>query len=178
MIWNTKRLILRSVVEEDAEAIFEYSREPNVGPNAGWKPHESIEETRQIMQTVFLNRDAVFVIIVKESNKLVGTIGLITDPKRENENVRMLGYALSEQVWGYGYMTEAVAEIVRFGFRELHLEAVSAYCYPFNTRSKRVLEKNDFQYEGCLSLCEKRYDGRVESNDCYILLNDQKQQEM
>ena len=172
MILNTNRLILRPVVEEDATAIFEYSQEPNVGVNAGWKPHESLEETLQIMKAVFLNQDAVFAIILRENSKLVGTIGLIADPKRQNESVRMLGYALSERVWGSGYKTEAVKRVTQFGFEQLHLEAVSAYCYPYNIRSVRVLEKNGFQLEGRLSLCEKLYDGRVESNDCYILRNE------
>ena len=46
---ETERLLLRPVTEQDAEDIYEYSNSKNVGPNAGWKPHESIEETREIM---------------------------------------------------------------------------------------------------------------------------------
>ena len=35
----TKRLILRPIITDDVYDVFEYSKEPNVGPNAGWKPH-------------------------------------------------------------------------------------------------------------------------------------------
>ena len=44
---ETKRLVLRPVQEEDESDIFEYSRNKNVGPNAGWKPHESVERRGQ-----------------------------------------------------------------------------------------------------------------------------------
>jgi ribosomal-protein-alanine N-acetyltransferase len=46
MVIETKRLILRNIVEDDAEDIYEYARNPNVGPNAGWLPHESIVSAR------------------------------------------------------------------------------------------------------------------------------------
>ena len=46
MILETERLILRPWQEEDAEALFEYARDPEVGPPAGWPPHTSIENSR------------------------------------------------------------------------------------------------------------------------------------
>lgn len=168
---ETERLILRPVTESDTEAIYEYSRNRNVGINAGWKPHESLEETREIMDLVFLNQENVFGITLKETGKLFGTIGLIPDPKRQNEQTRMIGYAIGEAYWGKGFTTEAVRALLDFGFEELKLDLISAYCYPFNLRSKRVLEKNGFQYEGCLRLAETRYDGEVIDNDCYAILH-------
>lgn len=168
---ETERLILRPVVESDAEAIYEYSRNKHVGINAGWKAHDSLEETREIMSAVFLNQENVFGILLKETGKLFGTIGLIPDPKRQNDRARMIGYAIGEDYWGKSYTTEAVRALLRFGFEELALDLISAYCYPFNERSKRVLEKNGFQYEGRLRLAETRYDGEVIDNDCYAIIN-------
>lgn len=98
---ETERLILRPVTESDAEAIYEYSRNENVGINAGWKPHESLQETREVMKIVFLNQENVFGIELKETGKLFGTIGLIPDPKRQNDQARMIGYAIGES--GYLY---------------------------------------------------------------------------
>ncbi|MDL2231313.1 GNAT family N-acetyltransferase [Porphyromonadaceae bacterium OttesenSCG-928-L07] len=165
---ETERLILRPIVESDAEAIYEYSLAKNVGINAGWKPHESIEETREIMKQVFLGQESVFGVVLKETGKLFGSVGLISDPKRENDKVRMLGYAIGENYWGKGYMTEAVRALLRFGFEELKLDLISAYCYPDNERSKNVLKKCGFHYEGRLALAEKRYDGKVLDNECYM----------
>jgi len=166
---ETERLILRPIKEDDADDIFEYSRTANVGPNAGWKPHENRGETLEIMKLIFLGKDGVFGIVLKETGKLIGSAGLIDDPKRENDRVRMLGYAIGEAYWGRGYMTEAVREILRCGFDTLGLDLISAYCYPHNSRSKRVLEKCGFTYEGTLKLAEKLYDGSVYANTCWAL---------
>lgn len=50
---RTERLILRSVTENDAEDIYEYSKDPEIGPKAGWKPHESVEETKKLLPDIF-----------------------------------------------------------------------------------------------------------------------------
>lgn len=173
MVLTTGRLLLRPVVAEDAEDFYEYSRNANVGLNAGWKPHESIEETRLIMEQVFMNRETIFGIVVKESGKLIGTIGLVKEPKRDNDKARMLGYAIGEAYWGQGFMTEAVRELLRYGFEELRLDLVSAYCYPHNQRSRRVLEKCGFLYEGTLRQCEQLFDGKTYDNECYVLVDNE-----
>ena len=170
---ETERLILRPITDNDDEAIFAYSKNANVGPNAGWKPHESIEETRDIIKSVFLGKESVFGIVLKESNVLIGSIGLIEDSKRDNDKVKMLGYAIGEEYWGNGYVTEAAITVIAHGFRDLNLDLISAYCYPFNKRSKRVLEKLGFEYEGKLKLCEKRFDGLVLDNECYAIRSEE-----
>lgn len=167
MIIETERLILRPVTVKDTDDMFEYSRTANVGPNAGWKPHESRKETLEIMKLIFLNKDGVFGIVLKEPGRLIGSIGLITDPKRKNDHVRMLGYAIGETYWGQGYMTESVQAMVRYGFDTLDLDLISAYCYPHNSRSKRVLSKCGFAYEGTLKLAEKLYNGNICDNECW-----------
>jgi putative acetyltransferase len=167
----TRRLLLRPILQSDDHDIYAYSKSVNVGPNAGWKPHENLEETREIMKTVFLDKDDIFGIILPTTGALIGSLGLMKDPKRENDKARMLGYALSELYWGNGYMSEAANAVVRYGFAELKLDLISAYCYPHNERSKRVLKKLGFDYEGTLRKCEKLYNGKVYDNDCYVLVN-------
>jgi putative acetyltransferase len=53
---ETDRLILRPWRENDLEDFHEYCVDPEVGPNAGWKPHESMEESRRILGS-FVNCD-------------------------------------------------------------------------------------------------------------------------
>ena len=53
MTLETPRLILRPFVPEDAEDLFDYARDPRVGPIAGWPPHGSAAESREIISTVF-----------------------------------------------------------------------------------------------------------------------------
>lgn len=170
MIIETERLCLRPIIKSDADDIYEYSKGANVGPNVGWKPHENIEETLKIMDLLFIDKENIWGIILKESAKIIGSIGLIDDPKRENDRVKMLGYAMGEKYWGKGYMSEAGQSVVKYGFNSLNLQLISAYCYPFNLRSKGVLKKLGFEYEGKLSLCEKMYNGDVYDNECYALI--------
>lgn len=82
----------------------------------------------------------------------------------------MIGYAIGQEYWGNGFTTEAARALLNFAFKELKLDLVSAYCYPYNERSKGVLKKCGFNYEGRLRLAEKRYDGEVLDNECYALL--------
>ena len=50
---ETERILLRPWLESDAEALFKYASDPEVGPRAGWPPHKSVEESLEIIQTVF-----------------------------------------------------------------------------------------------------------------------------
>ena len=88
---ETERLILRQIVPADAEEIFAFSRGPETGRDAGWKPHETLEETRLIMQEIFLEQESVFGMVLKETGVMIGSVGLIDDPLRENDSARMLG---------------------------------------------------------------------------------------
>ncbi len=169
MIITTDRLTLRPITISDAGDVYEYAKGKQVGPNAGWKPHERIEESKEIIQQIFLDKENIFGIVLKNSGKLIGSVGLIEDPKREYDRVKMLGYALGEAHWGNGFMTEAAEAVLTYGFRTLELELISAYCYPFNQRSQKVLEKLGFLYEGTLSLSEKLYNGKVYDHMCFAL---------
>lgn len=171
---ETERLILRSIVENDATDIFEYAQETNVGPNAGWKPHDNIDETRELMKQIFIDQPYVFGIVLKKNHKMIGSIGLIKDPKRENPHARMLGYALSEHYWGQGLMTEASKAIIDLGFEDPEINIITCCCYSFNHRSHRVIEKCGFKYEGCLRQCEMRYDGKVFDMESFSLMRNER----
>ena len=78
---------------------------------------KTIEDSKEVLHTVFMGNEGVFAIILKEDNSLVGSIGIITDPKRENTRTRMLGYWLKECHWGKGMASEATRTILDYGFR-------------------------------------------------------------
>ena len=160
-ILETERLLLRPFRETDLQELFECCQNPNLGNNAGWEPHKSIEDSKEVLHTVFMGNEGVFAIILKEDNSLVGSIGIITDPKRENTRTRMLGYWLDEAHWGKGYMTEAVQAVLNYGFNELQLSLITANCYPHNKRSQQVLERNGFICEGVLHQAELTYNGNT-----------------
>ena len=112
---------------------------------------------------------SVFGIIIKDTKKLIGTIGLIADPKRENPRARMLGYALSKDYWGLGIMTEAAKSVISYGFKSPCTDIITCCCYSYNKRSRRVIEKCGFIHEGTLHDGEMRYDGEIFDLECFVL---------
>lgn len=164
---NTKKLLLRPLTMDDTADVFAYSKSKNVGPQAGWKPHENIEETEAIMKTIFVDQENVWGI--EKDNRIIGSIGLIEDPHRQNDQARMLGYALSEEYWGQGVMTEAARAVLAYGFDTLELSLISVVHYPSNLGSHRVIEKCGFLFEGTIRQAEKIYNGEIKDVKAYSM---------
>ena len=170
---ESERLLLRPWKESDAEALYEYARTPNVGPAAGWKPHASIDETRVILKS-FMEEDETWAVTLRSGGRLIGSFGLHKDSMRgSGVRSRMLGYVLAEDAWGHGYATEAAQCVIKFAFEELGLEVLSVCHFPFNERSRRVIEKCGFQYEGTLRRTDRRYDDVVMDSCCYSMLREE-----
>ncbi|MBQ5449880.1 MAG: GNAT family N-acetyltransferase, partial [Treponema sp.] len=72
---ETKRLILRKWKDDDAEELYKYASNPDVGPIAGWPPHKSIEESHDVIKNVFNGKEA-YAICLKEDGKAIGAIEL------------------------------------------------------------------------------------------------------
>ncbi|MFV0362717.1 MAG: hypothetical protein ACK5LL_06470 [Suipraeoptans sp.] len=53
--------MLRNWTEKDAESLFTYAKDPDIGPIAGWPPHKSKEESHGIVRNV-LNRAECYAI--------------------------------------------------------------------------------------------------------------------
>lgn len=166
---DTARLYLRMWNKKDAAALYEYARNPNVGPVAGWKPHSSQAESRTIITECFM-RNMVWAIVDRSTGRPIGSIGLSEDKMRPGINSRELGYSLSEEHWGRGLMTEAAERVIKYGFEELQLDVISINTMDDNVRSQRVIEKCCFRYEGLLRSAYKVYDGSIRSIRCYSML--------
>lgn len=129
----TARLILRPWTLEDAPDMYDYARTPNVGPAAGWKPHESIEETQQVLRELFLPHDDNFAMQRKDDGRVIGSIGLHEDQSRpKGLPVRMLGYVMNEKDWGQGFMHEGCMAALEYAFAELGVELMTVFHYPWN----------------------------------------------
>ena len=146
MVLETERLILRPFEETDAADLYAYACDPRVGPDAGWQPHRSVEESRQIIGTVF-SAPNVFAVVNKASGRVIGSAGFVGRhqtmlPGPDEE----IGYALSPEFWGRGLIPEAVRELLRYGFEDLGLAAIWCGHYDFNDKSRRVVEKCGFRW--------------------------------
>ena len=72
---ETDRLILRAFCEDDLVDFYEYACVPGVGEMAGWPHHESIETSKRILQS-FMTENEVFDLVLRESGKVIGSLGL------------------------------------------------------------------------------------------------------
>ncbi len=169
---ETNRLILRSFKVTDLDDFYEYAKNPNVGPNAGWPPHASREDSRKIL-TSFIENGEVWAIVLKENNKVIGSLGIHRDQLRTATDVRMLGYVLSEDYWGRGLMTEAARAAIRYTFETMDISLLTVHHYSHNQRSRRVIEKLGFHYEGTLRHCSRIYDGTVHDTACYSMTREE-----
>lgn len=172
---QTQRLILRKFRDSDLEDLYEYAKDPDVGPNAGWEPHSNRYITRKILNN-FIQKDEVWAIVWKETGKVIGSIGLHKDSKRDINNAKKLGYVLSKEYWGRGLMPEAVKRIIAYVFEELDLPILCVEHFPFNSKSKRVIEKCGFQYEGILRRSYTNYEGKLLDQICYSMIPEEYQE--
>ena len=164
MILETERLFLRSITLDDALEIYEYAKNKNVSSEAGFKAHESVEETKSIIETILI-RDSL-AIIYKENNKLIGTITL----QKKLDDIYEIGYSLAEEYWNKGIMTEAVKELVRYAFKELNAYEIDAGCFVDNYRSEKVLLKNKFKFMGIHEKDFLNYDNKYKDGKRFRLL--------
>lgn len=171
---ETERLRLNgwNLSDEDIDGLYAYAKNPNVGPNAGWKPHESREESRKIIEELFLPHE-VWAIREKETGRIIGSIGLEPDRRREDVRSMEMGYSLEEESWGKGYMTEAARAVIDYAFGELGLVVLAICTGPENHRSQRVIEKCGFQYEGRQRKGYHIYDGTDRDNLMFSIIREE-----
>ena len=146
---ETERLILRRWEESDAEDLYKYASNPDVGPIAGWPPHQSVEESLEVIKNV-LNGKEAYAICLKEDGKTIGAIELKLNghtDMTERDDECELGYWLGKPFWGQGIMLEATREMLRHAFEDIGMSKVWCGYYEGNTKSKRVQEKVGFKYQ-------------------------------
>lgn len=143
---ETERLILRPWRESDAGELYRYASDPRVGPNAGWPPHTSVQDSRRVIREVFSWRET-YAIVLKSTGKPVGSIGLMfpgtgSAPLRPGQ--AEIGYWVGVPYWGHGLAPEAVRELCRRAFEDLDCTGLWCGYYDGNEKSRRVQEKCGF----------------------------------
>ncbi|MCL2637405.1 MAG: GNAT family N-acetyltransferase [Oscillospiraceae bacterium] len=144
---ETERLILRDWQESDLDDFYEYAKVEGVGEMAGWRHHESKEESKNILDA-FIREADNYAIVLKEKNKVIGSLGIHNriEPDYKAEIQREIGYVLSKDYWGNGYVPEAVKAAIKYAFEELNADVLWCGHFLDNTQSQRVIEKCGFKY--------------------------------
>lgn len=158
----TPRLILRPWREEDAKALYRFASDPLVGPPAGWPPHVSVENSREIIRGVLSARETYALVLRHPMKDLsgdaagavipagtpVGSVGIMfkgcgSYPHMKNTEAE-IGYWIGLPLWGRGLVPEAVRAIQKRCFEDLGLDGLWCGYYEGNEKSHRVQEKCGF----------------------------------
>jgi len=145
---DTRRLRLREFVENDFAALREIEADPEILRYRSRKviPEAATLEFLQTCQRLAQEqprKQYPFAIVLRDEGRLIGQIGLTLLPSEFRQ--AYLWYSLNRRYWGNGYMTEAVRAVVDYGFRQLDICRLHAFCRVDNRASWRVLERAGFQ---------------------------------
>ncbi|MFV7236597.1 GNAT family N-acetyltransferase [Flavobacterium sp. ZB4R12] len=147
LILETDRLVLREMLLSDAEALFEMDRNPNVHQYLWNKPLTEISEVHSYIEFVreqyIQNNIGRFVVILKETNELIGWTGLKYNTEIVNNKIDFydIGYRLNEKFWKKGYASEASFTWLDYGFNVMKIKIMSAAAHTDNIASNKILQK-------------------------------------
>lgn len=168
MILETKRLILRPWREDDAEDLYKYASDADIGFWAGWPCHTSVENSREIIRTV-LCAPETYAVCLKEDGKPIGSIGFHRADLAEKDDEYELGYWIGKAFWGKGLIPEAASEMLRYAFEELGLSRIWCGYYDGNERSRRVQEKLGFVYHHTTEGVEVKLLGEIRTGHVMLM---------
>ena len=152
---ETERILLCPWQDSDAETLFKYASDPEVGPRAGWPPHQSVEESLEIIRTVF-NAEGMWAVIWKETSQPIGCVGYLpaaASNLKIAEDQAEVGYWIARPFWGKGICTEALRLVIGYCFNEKGFTVLWGDYFPSNPASGRVMEKCGFVDTGEETLC-------------------------
>ena len=125
MFMETKRLILRPWSLDDASSLYKYAQDPAVGPIAGWPPHTSVENSREVIRTIF-SAPETYAVVLKQTSEPVGCINILLHEHLHStqmgNNDAEIGYWLGVPYWGQGLIPEAMTRILVRCFEELNIQ--------------------------------------------------------
>ncbi len=147
---ETSRLFLKKISVADADELFEVFSDEETTRYVPRKKHEdrlaTIQHLENMAKGIDEGRSFVWSVIEKNENCVIGTVNLYFKP----DKVAGIGAVIHSRYWGKGIATEALNEVVRFGFTEAGLIRIEGKCESNNTASEKVMKKLGMTYEGTL----------------------------
>lgn len=160
-LFETPRLRVRPWRESDADALYKYARDPEVGERAGWPPHQSVRESLTVIREIFSN-GRTWALELKETGEPVGCIGYY---KWKESNIAIgehdaeLGYWIGKPYWNQGLGTEALRGMVDYCFHKKGFLTLWGDFLVDNPASGRVMEKCGFRDTGMTNYLSHLYRG-------------------
>jgi len=164
----TERLSLRRLRYEDAEEIFyTYASKPEVTRFVSWPTHQTLRDTNAFLRYAInawdSGTDYSFAIRLKESNRLIGSIGVI------NEDGKLqFGYVFSPTQWNKGYATEVCLRLMSLLRNQQGVYRIQSFVDSENVSSARVLIKSGLVEEARLVRWFRFVNQNDEAKDCIL----------
>jgi len=145
---ETPRLIIRDHIFSDLQSHHELLSNKKVMYYLPELATDTIEESEKNLQAAIsgidsLNRECYFLRIEdKLSKEFIGEIGYTVDEVTHFGKLVGVGYFIHEKFWGRGYISEAIAELIRFAFENDNVFRISCGCLKENAGSEKVMIKS------------------------------------
>lgn len=172
---ETKRLILRQFIVEDAEAMYRnYGSDPNVIRFVTWPIYPDVgaaEYRMRYMVDGYAKGELTdWAMELKELGQVIGSIGVVG--VNEKVNSVEVGYCIGSRWWNQGITSEAFAAVIRYFFEETEVQRIEAYHDPKNPGSGAVMRKCGLQYEGTRRQASRNNSGICDLAGYAILKSD------
>ena len=150
-VLHTERLTLRRMKPDDCADMFDYARRDDVTEYLLWEPHPNKAHTKKYLEYIKTRYGEGefydWALELDSEQKMIGTCGFSSFDFANNS--AEVGYVINPVYHGCGYATEALIEVMAFGFMELNLHRIEARYMEGNDASRRVMDKCGMKYEGC-----------------------------
>lgn len=152
-----KLVTLRTIQKKDYKDFFEFGKDEETTKFLTWGPFKTEKDAKSMLKYIYFkrvqrNEPIGYAIILKETNKMIGTIEFHTFNYKGNSCE--IGYVLSKDYWHQGIMTEALGTVTDIGFSILHLDKIVIKHLRENIGSKKVILKNGYEL---VSIYEKQH---------------------
>lgn len=170
----TERFLLRQILPEDQQFIFEGLSHPDVIPFYGVR-YDSFDATKKQMEWYEKSyKDGTggpWKIVDKVTGEKIGVVAYYYH-KPEHKKAEV-GFWIFPQYWNKGIATEVLGAVIEYCKQKKDIHRLEAFVEVGNLASSRVLEKLGFVWEGTMRECEIK-DGKFISLLIYALINDSK----
>lgn len=143
---ETPRIQLQLLTLDHVEEVFSLFSDSEITKFMDIEPCKTLEEAEEIIQFHIDDSGCRWGLFEKESSQFIGTIGFHY-LRKADQFIAEVGFDLHKAYWGKGFMTEAMKEVMSFGFSSMGLDIIDATVDPKNERSIHLMKKLGFRVE-------------------------------
>lgn len=147
---KTKRLLLRQVLTTDVDAVMKIRGNEDA---MRYIPRPRAKTTEDALAVIEMLTNGInegksinwAISNIENPSEIYGIMGYVNFyPELSKAEI---GYMLHPDYWGKGYVPEGILEVEKFGFEQINLQAIEAKIDPRNDNSRKILLRNNYQFE-------------------------------